>query len=206
MFASDMDSERATSIEDYQNTCTGFIMDISKDYKDWVDRYNLPPDEEKFRKKSIDQIVETTNDYMIRFGDTIKKIDIIMNDGINKMAETTAGYPFKFEILVNENKRYIVHEKKPVKINIKSIPGLKRRIRICNYDKDRVFLLSSSNPVELSYSDTIFESTDLLDEFIVIKPTKFDNWDVVSITVKIEEIEENIVTNSRGYTSLIVTK
>jgi hypothetical protein len=41
MFASDAGSERATSIEDYQNTCTEFITDISRDYKDWVDRYQL---------------------------------------------------------------------------------------------------------------------------------------------------------------------
>ena len=37
MFASDADSERATSIEDYQNTCSNFIIDLSKDYKDWID-------------------------------------------------------------------------------------------------------------------------------------------------------------------------
>ena len=33
MFASDTASERATSIEDYQNACTNFIIDISPDSK-----------------------------------------------------------------------------------------------------------------------------------------------------------------------------
>ena len=37
MFASDIDSEIVTSIDDYQNTCTDFISDLSKDYKDWID-------------------------------------------------------------------------------------------------------------------------------------------------------------------------
>ncbi|MCD6037186.1 MAG: uncharacterized protein K0S67_1074, partial [Nitrososphaeraceae archaeon] len=45
MFASDTDSDRASSIEDYQNTCTEFINDISRDYKDWVDRYQLSQEE-----------------------------------------------------------------------------------------------------------------------------------------------------------------
>ena len=33
MFATDSSSERATSIEDYQNTCMDFIIDIRKDYR-----------------------------------------------------------------------------------------------------------------------------------------------------------------------------
>jgi hypothetical protein len=62
MFASDTGSDRATSIEDYQNTCAEFITDISKDYKDWVDRYQLPEAENKSRKTTIDDIVKTTNE------------------------------------------------------------------------------------------------------------------------------------------------
>ena len=50
MFATDSSSERATSIEDYQNTCMEFIIDISRDYKDWVDRYELSNDEITKRK------------------------------------------------------------------------------------------------------------------------------------------------------------
>ena len=57
MFATDRDSERATSIEDYQNTCTEFIIDISKDYRDWVERYQLPKDEEVHRNADINDTV-----------------------------------------------------------------------------------------------------------------------------------------------------
>ena len=42
MFASDTASERATSIEDYQNAWTNFIIDIvGTDDKNWVERYGL---------------------------------------------------------------------------------------------------------------------------------------------------------------------
>ncbi len=64
MFASDIDSERATSIEDYQNTCTDFISDLSKDYKEWIDRYKLSPNEENTRKTRIDEIVKKTNEFI----------------------------------------------------------------------------------------------------------------------------------------------
>ena len=73
MFASDRDSERATSIEDYQNTCTEFIQDISKDYRDWVERYQLPKDERDQRNKEIEDIVTKTNDWIFKFGNTDKK-------------------------------------------------------------------------------------------------------------------------------------
>ena len=97
MFTSDTGSEGASSVEDYQNTCAEFIADISKDYEDWVDRYQLSGEETKSRKAAIGSIVQTTNEWIYRYSDTIKKIDIVMNDGINKMAENTAGYPFNFQ-------------------------------------------------------------------------------------------------------------
>ena len=93
MFTSDTGSERASSVEDYQNTCAEFIVDISKDYEDWVDRYQLGEEETKSRKTTIGNIVQTTNEWIYRYCDTIKKIDIVMNHDINKLAENTAGYP-----------------------------------------------------------------------------------------------------------------
>jgi hypothetical protein len=206
MFASDSGSERATSIEDYQYTCTEFIQDISKDYRDWVERYQLPKDQEDQRNKEIDGIVKKTNEWIFKFGNSIKKIDIIMNDGINKMAETTAGYPFQIDVSSSSQKRYIIHEKKSIKLNLRSYPRQMRRVRVCNYDKDNIFLISSSNKIDVKYSKTSFESSDLLDEFIVINPIQFDNEEVMSITIKVEELENEVVKESRGYTTLLITR
>ena len=206
MFASDRDSERATSIEDYQNTCTEFIQDISKDYRDWVERYQLPKNEQDQRNKEIDDIVRKTNDWIFGFGNTIRKIDIIMNDGINKMAETTAGYPFQIDVSSSNQKRYIIHEKKSIKLNLRSFPRQQRQVRICNYDKDNVFLLSSSNKVDVKYSKTSFDPSDLLDEFIVINSNQSDDEEVISITIKVEELENEVVKESRGYTTLLITR
>ena len=45
------------------------------------------------KNRNISNIVKTTNDWIWKYGTTIKKVDIVMNDGVNKMAENTAGYP-----------------------------------------------------------------------------------------------------------------
>lgn len=206
MFASDRDSERATSIEDYQNTCTEFIQDLSKDYLDWIERYQLSKNEQDQRNKEIDDIVRKTNDWIFGFGNTIRKIDIIMNDGINKMAETTAGYPFQIDVSSSNQKRYIIHEKKSIKLNLRSFPRQQRQVRICNYDKDNVFLLSSSNKIDIKYSKTSFDPSDLLDEFIIINSNQTDNEEVISITIKVEELENGVVKESRGYTTLLIIR
>jgi hypothetical protein len=204
MFAVDGGSERATSIEDYQNTCTEFITNISKDYKDWVDRYPLSDEENMSRKTSIDNIVYTTNNWIFKYADTIKKVDIIMNDGINKMAENTAGYPFKFEVYVNHMIRYTSHPIGEVRLNVVATPRDGRLARIGNYGKDQLFLINSSSPVNFTASSESPKGVDILSDYIVIDAKTCQKHDIISITVLAEEVSENSVMESRGYTTLIL--
>ena len=204
MFAPDGGSERATSIEDYQNTCTEFITDISKDYKDWVDRYQLSEEENKLRKASIDKIVKMTNDWIFRYADTIKKVDIIMNDGINKMAENTAGYPFEFKVFVNNVSRYTIHPIGEVQLNVIVNPRNGRLARIGNYGKDQLFLINSSSQVNFRVSQESLRGVDILSDYIVIDAKNCLKHDVISITILAEEVNENSVMESRGYTTLIL--
>lgn len=204
MFAADAGSERATSIEDYQNTCTEFIIDISKDYKDWVDRYQLGEQETARRKGVIENIVKTTNDWINRFGTTIKKIDIIMNDGVNKMAENTAGYPFGFEALVLGKSRYTTHPIGDVRINVKAMPRPGRLVRIGNYQKDELLLLNASAQVGFALSQESRKGADILDDYIIIDAKNCQRGDVLSLTVVAEEIQDDYVTESRGYSTLVL--
>src|ERR671926_391997 len=200
MFASDTGSDRATSIEDYQNTCAEFIIDISKDYKDWVDRYKLPEAENKSRKTNIENIVKTTNDWIFRYADTIKKVDIIMNDGVSKMAENTAGYPFEFKVFVNNMSRYTIHPIGEVQLNVIVNPRNGRQARIGNYGKDQLFLINSSSQINFRVSQESLCGVDLLSDYIVIDAKNCLKHDVISITVLTEEVNENSVMESRGYT------
>src|SRR4030066_305909 len=98
-----------------------YLKSIVKDF--YYDRcflliYQLSQEESKTRKATIDNIVRTTNEWIIKYGNTIKKVDIIMNDGVSKMAENTAGYPFDFEVYVNNMIRYTWHPIGRIKVNI----------------------------------------------------------------------------------------
>jgi uncharacterized protein YeeX (DUF496 family) len=204
MFATDSSSERATSIEDYQNTCTEFITDISCDYMDWVERYQLSEQEITKRKAAIRNIVKTTNDWIVKYGTTIKKVDIVMNDGVNKMAENTAGYPFLFDIFVNKLSRYTMHPVGEVRVNIKATPRPGRLARIGNYQKDQLLLMNSSSPVGFSISKESMKGADILDDYIIINANNSHMHDLISLTPVVEEVEGDYVTESRGYTTIIL--
>jgi hypothetical protein len=204
MFASDSGSERATSIEDYQNTCTEFITDISQDYLDWIERYQLGEEETARRKATINHIVKTTNDWIVKYGTTIKKVDIVMNDGVNKMAENTAGYPFQLDVLVNKMRRFTIHPIGEVRVNIKATPRTGRLARIGNYQKGQLLLLNSSSPVKFSISKESMKAADVLDDYIIIDANNCHSNDLISLTPVVEEIDREYITESRGYTTIIL--
>jgi hypothetical protein len=204
MFATDSSSERATSIEDYQNTCTEFITEISHDYMDWIERYQLGDEETARRKATINHIVKTTNDWIVKYGSTIKKVDIVMNDGVNKMAENTAGYPFQFDVLVNRMRRFTTNPVGEVGVNIKATPRPGRLARIGNYQKDQLLLINSSSPVRFSISKESIKGADILDDYIIIDANNCQSRDLISLTPVVEEVEGDYVTESRGYTTIIL--
>ncbi|HEU5446196.1 MAG TPA: hypothetical protein VFU67_03565 [Nitrososphaeraceae archaeon] len=204
MFATDSSSERATSIEDYQHTCTEFITDISRDYKDWVDRYQLSNEESTKRKESIDNVVTTTNNWIRNFCNTIKKVDIVMNDGINKMAENTAGYPFHFEVSVNSVKRYAKHNQGTVALRVNAIPHEGRMVRLGKYSKNELFLISSSSPLSPTVSEESMNTVDILDDYITLDASSCEKGSIVSITIIVEEVKDDYVSESRGYSTVIM--
>ena len=192
------------NIKNYQNTCSEFIKDLSLDYLHWVDRYNLNQGETKMRKEKINEIVIKSNHIIYKFGDTIKKIDIIMNDGISKMAEYTAGYPFHFSIVVNNLTSYTYHPIGKIRLNIKAIPTYGKGVRIGNYDKNNLILLNSSSPVNYSVNKSSLESADILDDYIIIDAKNCHKNDIISATVIVEEVKDNIVFEKRGFSTLVL--
>lgn len=192
------------NIKNYQNTCSEFIKDLSLDYLHWVDRYNLNQEETKMRKEKINEIVIKSNHIIYKFGDTIKKIDIIMNDGISKMAEYTAGYPFHFSIVVNNLTSYTYHPIGKIRLNIKAIPNYGKGVRIGNYDKNNLILLNSSSPVNYSVNKSSLESADILDDYLIIDAKNCQKNDIISATVIVEEVKDNIVFEKRGFSSLVL--
>jgi hypothetical protein len=206
MFATDGDSERATDIQDYQRTCSEFILEISTDYKDWVDKYDLDKEENKSRKARIENVVKKTNEWIINYASTIKKVDITMNDGINKMAEITAGYPFKFEIFVNQSTRYTYHSLGQLEINVKATPNPGKQTRIGYYHKDQLFLMNSSCQVDFIASQDSLRAVDVLDNYIIFDITHCQEDDLISFTIVVEELSNSLVVERRGYFTIVMLR
>lgn len=191
-------------IKNYQKTCSEFLKDLSLDYLAWVDRYNLNEEEAKRRKEKINEIGIKSSNIIFKFGDTIKKIDIIMNDGINKMAEHTAGYPFFFSIIVDKLERYTFSPIGEVRLNIKSIPNYGNRVRLGNYDNNNFILINSSSSVNYRVNKSSFESADILDDYIIIDAKNCIKNDIISTTVIVEEVKDGSVSEKRGLSTLIL--
>ena len=191
-------------IKNYQKTCSEFLKDLSLDYLAWVDRYNLNEEEAKRRKEKINEIAIKSSNIIFKFGDTIKKIDIIMNDGINKMAEQTAGYPFFFSIIVDKLERYTFSPIGEVRLNIKSIPNYGNRVRLGNYDNNNFILINSSSSVNYRVNKSSFESADILDDYIIIDAKNCIKNDIISATVIVEEVKDGSVSEKRGLSTLIL--
>lgn len=196
-------SERATSVEDYKVTCIQFIKDISGDYLAWVDYYKLPEEEDKKRRSQIHAIVERTNEWIAKIATTIKGVDVVMNDGIQKMAENTAGYPFQIGVFVNNMSGYTLAKPGMIDINIKAVGREGYKVKLGWHQKEKRFLISSTSPVTIDESNIPETDSDLLDLHLKMDAQKCQLRDVISFTVVVIETKDGNEYERRGMTTII---
>jgi hypothetical protein len=127
-----------------------------------------------------------------------------MNDGISKMAEYTAGYPFQLEVFVNSEKRYAKHNQGRIALRVNAIPHDGRTVRLGRYSKNELFLISSSSPVFPTVSDESMKEVDVLDDYVMLDASKCDKGTTISMTLIVEEVKDGYVSESRGYSTLIL--
>lgn len=199
----DEGSERASSVEDYKVTCIQFIKDISGDYLAWVDYYKLPEEEDKKRRTQILAIVERTNEWISKIATTIKGVDVVMNDGIQKMAENTAGYPFQVGVFVNNLSGYTIAKPGIVEINVKAIGREGFKVRLGWHQKDKRFLINATNPVIIDESNISEGDFDFLDLHLKMDAQKCQPRDVISFTIVVTETKDGQEHERRGLTTII---
>ncbi|WP_157926391.1 hypothetical protein [Candidatus Nitrosotalea okcheonensis] len=199
----DEGSERASSVDDYKVTCIQFIKDISEDYLAWVDYYKLPEEEDKKRRTQIHAIVERTNEWIAKIATTIKGVDVVMNDGIQKMAESTAGYPFQMGVFVNNMSGYTLATPGMIDINIKAVGRKEFKVKLGWHQKDKRFLISSTSPVMIGESNIPDEDYDSLDLHLKMDAQKCQSRDVISFTAVVTETLDGQEYERRGMTTII---
>lgn len=200
----DEDSERTDNVDDYKITCMQFIKDISNDYLAWVDYYKLHQDEDKRRRDRIFATVERTNDWIAKVATTIKGVDVVMNDGIQKMAESTAGYPFQIGVFVNNTSAYTTAKPQMIEINVKSVGREGRKVKLGWHQKDNRFLISTTGKdVKIDESTLSDVEFDFLDLTIRMNALGCQPRDLISFTLIVSETMEGQEVERRGMTTII---
>lgn len=196
-------AERANSVEDYKITCINFIKDISDDYKAWVDYYKLPKDEDQKRRSGIDSVIKRTNDWIAKVPQTIKGVDVVMNDGIQKMAETTAGKPFQIGVFVNGSSSYTKAKPGIIDVNVKASGREGRKTKLGFHFKDERFRVESTCNASLDETSLPSEEYDLMDIHLKLHAENAKQRDVISFTITVVETENGAEYDKRGVSTIV---
>lgn len=196
-------SERTTNVDSYKVTCIEFIKDISDDYFAWVDYYKLPPDEDKKRRDGINATVKRTNEWIAKVAQSIKAVDVTMNDGIQKMAEATAGKPFQIGVFVNQLSAYTSAKPGIIDVNVKSAGRNGRKTRLGFHFKDDRFRIESSGKAFIEEENLPLQEFDLMDIHLKLNATECKQRDVISFTVTVHETENGQELDKRGVSTIV---
>ena len=199
----DENSERAMNVDSYRITCIDFIKDISHDYLAWVDRYKLPEEEDKKRRTEISAIIERTNEWIAKVPQTFKAVDVVMNDGIQKMAEATAGKPIQIGVFVDKKSGYTLAKPGVIDVNVKAAGREKNKTKIGLHAKEQRFRIESTGKAFFDESNISEEEYDLLDINLKLNAIECKQRDVISFTVIISEMKDGMEIDRRGVSTVI---
>lgn len=199
----DDSSERTDNVNDYKITCMDFIKEISHDYEAWVDYYKLPEDEDKTRRNGIRSTIERTNEWIAKVAQTIKAVDVVMNDGIQKMAESTAGKPLEFGVFVNGKSSYTMAKPGIIDVNVKSSGRQGRKTKLGFHFKDDRFRIESTCKAFLDETDLPSNAFDLMDIHLKLHAENAKQRDVISFTVTVSEMDNDVEFERRGLTTIV---
>ncbi len=202
-FRVDESSERASSLEDYKVTCIEFIKDISGDYLEWVEYYKLPTEEDKKRRTEIAAIIERTNDWIAKVAQSIKGVDVVMNDGVQKMAEATAGKPFQIGVFVNQKSSYTQAKPGILEVNLKSAGREGRKTQLGFHHKSERFRIEATGKAFFEEENLPKEEFDLLDLNLKLHVEECKQRDVISFTVIVSETQNGQEVDRRGVSTII---
>ncbi|MGY5144617.1 MAG: hypothetical protein ACW9XH_09075 [Candidatus Nitrosopumilus sp. bin_32a] len=196
-------SLRTDNVDDYKRTCIDFIEDISHDYEAWVDYYKLPEDEDKRRRAGICATITRTNEWIAKVAQSIKAVDVVMNDGIQKMAESTAGKPFDIGVFVNHKSSYTETKPGVIDVNVKATGRDGRKTKLGFHFKDDRFRIESTCNAYLDESNLPASEFEMLDLNLKLYAENAKPRDVISFTVTVSEVENDIEIDRRGHTTIV---
>ncbi len=201
----DEEGEQAATPDDYKRTCIDFIEDISGDYKEWVDYYKLPAEEDARRRAGIDAAVARTREWIAHIATSIRSIDVVMNDGIQKMAESTAGRPFQIGVFVNGMSGYTRAGPGVVDVGVKAFGRDGRKTALGFHFQDDRFRIESTCGAYIDGADVATHGggSDALDVRLLLHAENAVQRDVISFTVTVVELQDGVECDKRGVTTAV---
>lgn len=196
-------SERTDNVDEYRRTCIDFIEDISHDYEAWVDYYKLPKEEDERRRAGIRATIPRTNQWIAKVAQSIKGVDVVMNDGIQKMAEATAGKPLEIGVFVNRKAGYVEAKPGIIDVNVKAAGREKRRMKLGFHFKDTRFRVESTCDAYLDEANLPDDEFDLMDIHLSLHAENARSRDVISFTVTVSEMDNDVEFDRRGVSTIV---
>jgi len=196
-------SLRTDNVDDYKRTCIDFIEDISHDYEAWVDYYKLPEDEDKRRRAGIRATITRTNDWIAKVAQSIKAIDVVMNDGIQKMAEATAGKPLQIGVFVNHKSGYTETSPGIIDVSVRGTAREGRKMKLGFHFKDDRFRIESTCNARFAEENLPTQEFENLDINLKLYAEGAKPRDVISFTVTLSEIENDVEFDRRGISTIV---
>ena len=201
------ESERTDNVTDYKRTCIDFIEDISGSYLEWVDFYSnrneIDKDEDKKRRNEIAAIIEKTNTWLAKVPTSIKAVDVVMNDGIQKMAEATAGKPFQIGVFVNKKSEYTMAKPGIIDVHVKSVGRDGRKTKLGFHHQSQRFRIETTGKVFFDETNIPENEFDILDIHLKLDASQCKQRDVVSFTVIISEMKDGVEFDRRGLSTVV---
>ena len=200
-------AERTSNVTDYKRTCIDFIEDISGSYFEWVDYYSknkqIDENEDKKRRSEISAVVEKTNTWLAKVPMTIKAVDVVMNDGIQKMAESTAGKPFQIGVFINKISEYTMAKPGIIDIHVKASGRDGRNVKLGSHAQDERFRIESTGKVFFDEENIPENEFDTMDIHLKLNASKCVQRDVISFTVIVSEMKDGNEYDRRGLSTII---
>ena len=201
------ESERTDNVTDYKRTCIDFIEDISGSYLEWVDFYSnrneIDKDEDKKRRNEIAAIIEKTNTWLAKVPTSIKAVDVVMNDGIQKMAEATAGKPFQIGVFVNKKSEYTMAKPGIIDVHVKSVGRDGRKTKLGFHHQSQRFRIETTGKAFFDETSLPENEFDSLDIHLKLDASQCTQRDVISFTIIISEMKDGIEYDRRGLSTVV---
>ena len=199
------ESERTDDVDEYRRICIDFVKDIQHDYEKWVDYYKLPKDEDARRRAGIRAAVERSCEWIAKVAQSIKSVDIAMNDGLQKMAESTAGKPLEIGVFVNKMSGYAESKAQAIEVIVKGAARQGRKITLGTHFKDTKFRIESTCGAYIEEIESQDDASDTLDKKLILHAEKAERRDLISFTITFVEVDgkDGAEIEKRGHTTIV---